>query len=171
MIIFFDGPDEVKKTTLLKATSEATGIPVWERGPYLPYHHGKKYNDEDSLWYVLDDMKTIHLLESLGRPVLVDRHPIISEIVYRREEGKTSPLEGWANRRLPCQSAVLLIYNNKTKDSDVVGLYQDSLKSSNLPYRQVYAENVMAALNGIVKAVEVWQKLPKASGVLWNPMC
>lgn len=147
MMVFFDGPDQSKKTTLAKAVAEAIGFQLWERGPYLPHHHGKKYNTGDSIWYVLDDMKTIELLEKCKCNVVIDRHPVISEIVYRHEEGKTSPLQYWTfpppdGSRLTC--IFIILYDGSNDYSvDICQQYEQALSTAKRHGARVMVKSFM----------------------------
>jgi len=160
MMVFFDGRDQSKKTTLARAVSEAIGFQLWERGPYLPHHHGKKYNTDDSIWYVLDDMKTIDLLTSCKCNVVVDRHPVISEIVYRKEEGKTTPLNYWTfppgdSKHLDC---IFILLYDKTNDYsvDVCQRYEQTIATAKRNGARVFAksfstDNVEEAFGSIIE--------------------
>jgi len=82
MIYFFEGPDQCRKTTMARVVSQIVSIPLWDRSPYLPHHSFKESHDDDAIFYILDELRTISLFKKLGGDVIVDRHPLISEIVY-----------------------------------------------------------------------------------------
>lgn len=169
MIIYFDGPDESKKTTLIHAVSEAMGIPVWERGPFLPHHHGRKYNTKDSLWYVLDDMKTLDLFRKVGANILVDRHPVISEIVYREMEGKKSPLTKWRNKinRSDLSDSFVVLLGGKDEDKIVID-YKAATITSNTPFIHYHTEDADEALELIVDFLDkVVSEAKLAGGFGW----
>ena len=88
MIYFFEGVDESKKTTMAKTVAQITGIPLWERAPYLPHHTFKERHEDEGIFYILDELKTIELLKKLEVDVIIDRHPLISEIVYSEVHGR-----------------------------------------------------------------------------------
>lgn len=147
MIIYFDGPDQTRKTTTIHAVSQATGIPVWERGPFLPHHHGRDFNTEDSIWYVLDDMKTIDLLRKIGATVLVDRHPVISEIVYRGKQGQISPLSTWM---APDDEVIIFL---PTEDDSTLWLYKKVCDRSGIRYQAIEEVERMSLLSVVVSRV------------------
>ena len=140
-MFIFEGPDRARKTTIAKAVSLALGIPFWERGPYLPHHvegtSKSSVSDDielhhpDSIWYVLDDMKTIEVFKRLNGNVLIDRHPYVSECVYRRLEGKPSPLE---YRRIKTSQEMVVLCHHGGENKLIVDIYEQILKMYEMDY-------------------------------------
>jgi hypothetical protein len=163
MIIYFDGPDQVKKSTLIKTVSEVIGVPMWARAAFLP-HHGKCKNNgmhnPDSIWYVLDELKTVDLLKKMGGNVVIDRHPLVSELVYRRVEGKVSMLE--FSEHNPSEEMVILLHDGD-KDKPIVKIYQTVLKEKDIDYMTCDTSDGEEALFAIT--VFLHQVLPTVSGL------
>lgn len=145
-IIFFDGPDGSKKTTIARSISTILEIPFWERGQYLPHHHSNLvkdgsmdlHQDPSSIWYIIDEMKTIELFKKLGKHVIIDRHPKVSECVYRRIEGKPSKLE---YEKIKSKDEIVVLCHDMTSDDRehdmVLSTYQQILGMFEIPYFMV----------------------------------
>jgi hypothetical protein len=150
-VIYFDGPDRSKKTTLMKAASAVLNVPTWERASYLPHHHATKnlngYHSPEAVWYALDELKTIKLFKELGATVLVDRHPKLSEIVYRRMQGSASIFEHTDHDAE--DEFVILCYNGGA-DRPVVNEYFKALHELEIDYMMVDTSDGEKALEGIV---------------------
>ena len=167
-IIFFDGPDHSKKTSIARSVSEILKIPFWERGAYLPHHHShvskdgamELHQDPNSIWYIVDELKTINLFKKLGQHVIVDRHPKVSECVYRRIEGRTSCLE--YDRTEPVDEFVVLCYDSKIVDKRhlvVTETYKQILSKFGITYAYFDTSNGEDALQEIATAI--YQSIPR----------
>jgi hypothetical protein len=164
-IIFFDGPDGSKKTTIARSISTMLNIPYWERGVYLPHHHSHTekdgsmdlHQDPTSIWYIVDELKTIELFKKLGQHVIVDRHPKISECVYRRFEGRKSTLE--YDRTEPIDEFVVLCYDSMVEDKNqkiIIELYKQILTKFEVSYATLDTSNGEDALDKITEIIYQW---------------
>ena len=151
MIIYFDGPDQSRKTTLAKSVSEILKIPYWERSPYLPHHHSnttKHGNNidlhaQDVVWYVLDDMKTIDVFKKLGGHTIIDRHPVVSDCVYRNIEGKISC---FFSQTHDFKDDIVVLCHNGDNDMAVYNMYLMFLDKFKITYVQVDTSNTELAV-------------------------
>jgi hypothetical protein len=159
MIIYFDGPDQTKKSTLMKTASQILGVPMWERAAFLP-HHAKNcklqgnmaFHNPDSFWYVMDELRTIKLFKQLGGNILIDRHPLVSEIVYRRVEGQKSTLEYGMERQdfhNPSEEFVVLCYNGDY-DKPISNMYRHVLHEREIDFMALDTSDGEKALEGLV---------------------
>ena len=167
-IIFFDGPDGSKKTTIAKSVSTILKIPFWERGTYLPHHHSRTENDgdidyhrhPDAIWYIVDEMKTIETFKRLGANVIVDRHPKVSECVYRRLDGIPSKLEF---DRSPAKDEIVVLCHDKLfkdeKHHQVYETYIQVLDMFKIDYCRMDTSKGDIALDNIVEIL--YQMLPR----------
>ena len=152
MIIFFDGPDQSKKSSLAHSISVSLEIPIWQRGPYLPHHHGKDLHDEDAIYYIVDELRTIELFKKIGENVIVDRHPMVSDMVYRRIEGKTSPFEN-VPARVDSQEFVVLCHNGAMEPL-TVETYKRVLSKRGLEYIVVDTSDAVRAFEFLLGKIE-----------------
>jgi len=141
LLFIFEGPDRARKTTIAKAVSISLGIPFWERGPYLPHHvegtskssmsSDIELHHPDAIWYVLDDMKTMEVFKRLRGNVLIDRHPYVSECVYRRLEGKVSSLE---YRREKASQEIIVLCHHGGENKAIIDEYKRILERFEMDY-------------------------------------
>lgn len=82
MLIVLEGPEKVGKTAIGEALSKELGIPFWSRSGW--YEEFEKFK-EDTKSYDLFALDEAHLLSKIdfGKvDLIVDRDPILSEMVY-----------------------------------------------------------------------------------------
>jgi hypothetical protein len=167
-VIFFDGPDRSRKTTLAKSVSTILKIPFWERGTFLPHHHMNLvkdgsmdlHQDKNAIWYVVDEMKTIETFKKMNSHVIVDRHPKISECVYRRIEGRPSSLE--YDKSSTKDEFVILCHDTKSLDVEhdiVFKTYLSLLEKFEITHGIFDTEDCEMALDKIVEVL--YQELPR----------
>ena len=149
MIIYLDGPNESRKTTMAKIISEILDIPVWERAPYLP-HHGKEFHNVESWWYIEDELKTIELFKKMSGNVIIDRHPLLSEKVFSKMSGRQSPL---SNRHITLEKNEILLILYLEKNSEYEAFIWE-LRSDGLEPLVVGTKDFEKAVSEIIKILE-----------------
>ena len=79
VLICFEGPQKVGKTTLIKHLVKHLKIPIWER-PLEIEEFKERTNSYDM--FVLDELSILNKIDWSKQDMIVDRHPAISEWVY-----------------------------------------------------------------------------------------
>ena len=126
----------------------------------MPHHHTNlvkdgdiEFHDKTSIWYVVDEMKTIEVFKKLGN-VIVDRHPKVSECVYRRLEGGKSTLE---YERSTFKDEVVILCHDSTsmaqRHDEVFKTYIEVLNILEISYGQFDTADGEVALDKIVEVL------------------
>jgi hypothetical protein len=103
-------------------------------------------------------MKTVELLKQIGQNVIVDRHPKVSECVYRRIEGRPSPLE-YEKTKNNEEELIILCYDSSSKDDHhkvVLDTYKTIASRFEIPFVVINTKDTEIALDVISETIYQW---------------
>jgi len=87
VLIVVEGPSKSGKSTLIEKLHKTTRIPIWKRPSEI-----EEFKEKTKSWdlFVLDELSLINSINWKNNDLIIDRHPAVSEWVYKEIFGRKS---------------------------------------------------------------------------------